>query len=326
MKTRKLGQLEISAMGLGCMGMSEFYGPADHEAGLKTIKRALQLGVNFFDTADIYGRGTNECLLAEALNDTPRHQVMIATKCGIVRDEKNPTVCTVNTTPAYIKQCCNDSLKRLNTDYIDLFYLHRLDQTTPVEESMRALAELVKEGKIRHIGLCEVDADTIRRAHAIHPLTAIQSEYSLWCRTADAILPVCRELNIGFVAYSPIGRGFLSGEVQSSTPFGQNDFRHYAPRFNESNLKSNLQIIEYIKKTAESKQVTPAQLAIAWVLAQGNDIVPIPGTTKIKHLESNLGSLNIVFTKEELAYLNDMTNVIDVKGERYPAQSMKSLK
>ena len=255
----------------------------------------------------------------------PREKVVIATKCGIVRDKDDPAKRSLNTSAGYIKQCCEDSLKRLQTDYIDLFYLHRLDGKTPIEESMQALKKLVEAGKIKHIGLCEVDENTIRCAHKIHSITAIQSEYSLWCREPEAIFPVCHELNIGFVPYSPIGRGFLSGKIKATTQFEKNDFRSYAPRFNESNLKSNLNIIDYIKTMAEKKKITPAQLAITWVLAQGNYIVPIPGTTKIKHLESNLDSLNIKFTHDELDYLNKMTKVIEIKGARYPEQAMKAI-
>lgn len=326
MKTRKLGSLEVSALGFGCMGISEFYGEADHAAGIKTIQRALELGVNFFDTADGYGHGRNEELLAEALQDTPRDQVIIATKCGMVRDKTNPMIRSLNTSPAYIKEACEASLKRLNTDYIDLFYLHRLDGVTPIEESMKALVELVAAGKIRHIGLSEVDADTIRCAHAIHPITAVQSEYSLWSRGQEqTVIPICAALNIGFVAYSPLGRGFLTGKITASTVFGENDFRHYAPRFAENNLKSNLQLVTQLERFAKDKNCSVAQLALAWLLAKEGAIVPIPGTTKVAHLESNVAAVKVELSSAEVAMLDRLTAEFQVHGERYPEQTMKQL-
>lgn len=326
MKTRKLGTLDVSALGFGCMGISEFYGDPKREAGLITIRRAVELGVNFFDTADGYGYGSNEELLAEALKDTPRDKVIIATKCGMVRDPSNPTVRTLNTSPAYIKQACESSLKRLNTDYIDLFYLHRLDGITPIEDSMNALVELMAAGKIRHIGLSEVNADTIRRAHAIHPITAIQSEYSLWSRGQEnAILPLCHEFNIGFVAYSPLGRGFLTGQITSSTVFGANDFRHYAPRFAEHNLASNLQLVTRLETFAKEKNCSVSQLALAWLLAKNNSVVPIPGTTKVAHLENNVNAVKVDLSSEDVSMLDKITAEFEVHGERYPEQTMKQL-
>lgn len=327
MKTRKLGSLEVSAIGFGCMGISEYYGDADHEGGRATIRRALTLGVNFLDTADGYGHGKNEELLGEILQETTRDKVIVATKCGFVRSQTDPRSRSINTTPDYIKAACENSLRRLSTDYIDLFYLHRLDQKTPIEESMQALSELVRAGKIRHIGLCEVDAETIRRAHAIHPLSAIQSEYSLWSRGQEKeIIPVCEELGIGFVAYSPLGRGFLGGEMTSASSFGTNDFRHFAPRFEASNLQSNLELVTQLNKVAAEKNCTLPQLSLAWLLAKGETIVPIPGTKKIGHLENNVGAVNVELTRAEVEMLDKMTAAFEVQGERYPEQIMRTMK
>ncbi len=319
-----LGKLKVSSLGLGCMGMSEFYGTTNHAESIQTIRKAYDDGITFFDTADVYGFGENERLIAEALGHV-RDKVVIATKCGIVRDKTNPMVRGVNGKPDYIKKACEESLQRLGTSYIDLFYLHRVDPATPIEESMTAMAELVKEGKIRHIGLSEVDAATIRKAHAIHPITAIQTEYSLWSRGPENdVIPTCRELNIGFVPYSPLGRGFLTGKIKSVGLFEQTDVRRYLPRFEEGNFKSNLEIVTGIEEMAKRKNCTPAQLALAWVLAQGNDIVPIPGTKRIQYLEENIASTNVKLDESDLEFFNNIAPVNIAKGERYAEATMKA--
>lgn len=324
MKTRKLGDLEVSVLGLGCMGMSEFYGETNWEESINTIHRAYDLGINFFDTADVYGYGDNEKLLGEAVKDI-RDKIIIATKCGIVRDKSDPTARGVNGKPEYIKKACEESLRRLNTDYINLYYLHRIDSSTPIEESMHALADLVKEGKIRYIGLSEADADIIRRAHAIHPVTAIQTEYSLWSRGPEVdIIPLCKEIGVGFVPYSPLGRGFLTGKIKAPDLLDQNDFRRNLPRFQDENFKSNLQIVTRVEEIAEEKGCTPAQLALAWVIAQADNIVPIPGTKRIKYLEENVAAVDISLNKSEVEHLNEIAPINIAKGERYASSAMKA--
>lgn len=323
MKKKKLGQLEVSALGLGCMGMSEFYGQIDESRSLQTIQRAFELGMTFFDTADMYGYGHNEELVGKAIKGF-RDKIILATKFGIVRKKEDPQFRQVNGKPAYVKQQCESSLKRLGVNAIDLYYQHRLDPDTPIEETVEAMAELVKEGKVRYIGLSEASPEMIRRAHAVHPITALQSEYSLWSRgPEEAVLSVCKELNIGFVAYSPIGRGFLSGKIKSHKNFDSADFRRFLPRFQEENMEHNLKIVKIVEEMARHKNCTPAQLALAWVMAQGEHIVPLFGTTRPEHLSENLGSLEVKLTPEELETLNQKVPPRFAKGERYAAAVMQ---
>lgn len=318
MQKRKLGQLEVSSLGLGCMGMSEFYGPADEKHSIQTIQRAFELGINFFDTADMYGFGSNEELLGKAVKSF-RDKIVIATKCGIVRKKEDPHSMQINGKPAYVKQQCESSLKRLGVSIIDLYYQHRVDPDTPIEETVQAMADLVKAGKVRHIGLSEATPEAIRRAQAVHPITALQSEYSLWTRgPEEEVLNTCKEFNIGFVAYSPIGRGFLSGKITSPQDLPLNDFRRLLPRFQEDNLEQNLKIVKCIEKMAASKSCTPTQLALAWVLSQSSSIVPIFGTTRQEHLQENIDCLNVHLNSEELKQLNEMIPPGSAHGERYP--------
>jgi len=326
MNKRKLGQgLEVSPLGLGCMGMSEFYGPRDDAQSLQVLERALELGVTFLDTADMYGRHHNEELLGTFLRNR-RDQVCLATKFGIVRQDDVAYDRTVNNSPAYARSSCEASLKRLGTDHIDLYYVHRVEQDRPIEEVMGALSDLVTEGKIRHIGLCEVSPQTLRRAHAVHPITAVQTEYSLWTRDVeDEILPTCRELGIGFVPYSPLGRGFLTGTFTTQTTFSADDFRGSMPRFRGENLAINQSIVEKVKTMASAKGCSPAQIALAWLLAQGDDVVPIPGTKRIKYLEENWASVDVKLSSDEVVSLGKAMEQTQVVGERYTEAGMIGL-
>lgn len=321
MRYKSLGnsKLKVSALGLGCMGMSEYYGPATEEDASATLLKAYELGINFFDTANIYGQGHNEKLLGRVFQGI-REKIIIATKCGIVRKSDEPDYRGLNGSPAYIQASCEASLKRLNTECIDLFYLHRLDPATPIEVSVEAMAQLIKQGKVRYIGLSEVDVDILRRAHAVHPITALQSEYSLWTRSPEKIvIPACQELNIGFVPYSPIGRGFFSGKLTDTKSLAQDDFRRKLPRFEEKNMQANLKLLRGISEIATLKGCTPAQLALAWVLAQGEHIVPIPGTKRQRYLEENVAALDVVLTEQDLQAIDGIATSDAVKGERYAA-------
>ncbi|MGG1292014.1 aldo/keto reductase [Bacillus smithii] len=326
MQKRKLGnfRLEVSALGLGCMGMSDFYSGRDDNESIKTIHRALDLGVTLLDTADMYGVGKNEELVGRAIKGR-RDQVIIATKFGNVRAEDG-TFLGVNGRPEYVKQACEASLRRLGVDYIDLYYQHRVDPNTPIEETIGAMADLVREGKVRYIGMSEAAPETIRRAHAVHPITALQTEYSLWSRDVeDEILPTCRELGIGFVAYSPLGRGFLTGKIQKFEDLEEDDYRRHSPRFQGENFQKNLDLVQQIRKIASEKGCQPSQLALAWLLAQGQDIVPIPGTKKIPYLEENLKALDISLTDDDLARINQVAPQGVAAGERYPEEVMKGV-
>ncbi|MET3805897.1 aryl-alcohol dehydrogenase-like predicted oxidoreductase [Nakamurella sp. UYEF19] len=320
MKTRKLGpELEVSALGLGCMGMSEFYGRGDDVESTATIQRALDLGVTLLDTSDVYGPHTNEVLVGKAIAGR-RHEVVLATKFGIMRDPADPTARGVNGSPEYVKAAAEASLTRLGVDHIDLYYQHRPDPNTPVEETIGAMAELVQEGKVRYLGLSEVTADTLRRAHATHPIAALQTEYSLWYRDVEAeILPTARELGVGFVPYSPLGRGFLTGAVSGVEDLDDDDFRRANPRFQGDNLVENQRIVELVRELAAQKSVTPAQLALAWVLGQGHDLVPIPGTKRRRYLEENLAAVDIELSAADLDQIGRA--VPAAVGARYAATS-----
>ncbi|MGD0483155.1 MAG: aldo/keto reductase [Gemmatimonadales bacterium] len=327
MDTRTLGTqgLTVTALGLGCMGMSEFYGAADEVESVATIHRALDLGIAFLDTADMYGPYRNEELVGKALRGR-RDRVVLATKFGIVRSATDPSVRGVNGRPEYVRQSCEGSLKRLGTDHIDLYYQHRVDTMVPIEDTVGAMAELVREGKVRFLGLSEAGAATIRRAHAVHPITALQSEYSLWTRDPEPeILPTLRELGIGFVAYSPLGRGFLTGRIRSADDLAPDDFRRNSPRFQGENFRKNLELVERVEALARSRGVTAGQLALAWVAAQGRDIVPIPGTTRRKHLEENVAAMDLVLLPQELDALNSAVPPGAASGLRYLQAAMGSL-
>lgn len=320
MQHRKLRELTVSALGLGCMGMSEFYGEADEQESIRVIHRALDLGVTFLDTADMYGVGRNEELVGRAIRGR-RDEVVLATKFGNVRGPNGERL-GINGRPEYVRQACDASLKRLGVDHIDLYYQHRVDPDTPIEETVGAMAELVQAGKVRFLGLSEASAATLRRANAVYPITALQSEYSLWTRDPEEeVLPTCRELGIGFVAYSPLGRGFLSGQFRSPEDLPADDFRRHNPRFQGENFQKNLRLVEAVQDMAREKGCTPSQLALAWLLAQGNDIVPIPGTKRVKYLEENLGALDVHLNADDLAQLEAVFPLGAAAGERYPDMS-----
>ena len=324
MKMRTLGSKgpRVSAIGLGCMGMSEFYGPGDDKESTATIHRALELGVTLLDTADMYGPFKNEELVGKAIKDR-RDKVFLATKFGIVRNPSNPTLRGVNGKPEYVRTSCDASLRRLGVDVIDLYYLHRVDPETPIEETVGAMSELVKKGKVRFIGLSEASAKTLRRAYKVYPITALQTEYSLWTRDPEEdILATCRELGIGFVAYSPLGRGFLTGEIKRIEDLAQDDFRRHSPRFQGENFQRNLDLVKRVEDIASQKGCTPSQLALAWVMAQGEDIVPIPGTKRRKYLEENAAAVDIILTKEELGRINEVVPRGAASGTRYAESAM----
>ncbi|QRZ14316.1 aldo/keto reductase (plasmid) [Paracoccus methylovorus] len=325
MQHRMLGtDLSVSAIGLGCMGMSEFYGPRDDAESLAVLRRSVDLGLDFLDTADTYGPHHNEELIGRFLADS-RADVKIATKFGIVRKPGEYTR-TIDNSADYMRRACEGSLKRLGVDQIDLYYVHRINRERPIEETMEALAALKREGKIGHIGLCEVSAETLRRAHAVHPVTAVQTEYSLWTRDVEAeILPTCRELGIGFVAYSPLGRGFLTGRFQAGSQFEEGDFRATLPRFAPENAATNGALVDVVRGIAAEKGCTPAQVALAWLLAKGDDIVPIPGTRQIKYLEENAAAASIELGEAERIALEQALSGLPVSGERYTAEGMKGV-
>jgi aryl-alcohol dehydrogenase-like predicted oxidoreductase len=327
MNTRKLGTLEVSALGLGCMGMSAFYGSADEGEAIATIRRALELGINFIDTAQLYGPLTNEELVGKAVGGH-RDEYVIATKFARRMDQATPgdmsTVGAVDGSAAHVRSSIEGSLKRLGTDHVDLFYQHRVDPNVPIEETVGAMAELVAEGKVLHIGLSEAAPETIRRAHAVHPITAVQTEYSLWTRDPEAeVLPTCRELGIGYVSYSPLGRGFLSGRFSSPDDLEADDFRRSGPRFTGANLDANLKLAAKVAELAEAKGVTPAQLALAWVLAQGDDIVPIPGTKRRTYLEQNAAAVDIDLSAEDLERID--SELPEVAGDHYNEAGMAAV-
>lgn len=317
--------LQTSRLGLGCMGMSEFYGKRNDDDSIHVIHRAYDLGIRFFDTADIYGPYTNEELVGKAIKGF-RNDITLATKFGIVRNPDDPSKRGINGKPEYLRASCEGSLKRLGVDTIDLYYLHRKDPDTPIEDTVGAMARLVEEGKIRAIGLSEVNEETLRKAHSVHPVTALQSEYSLWTRDPeDGALQTCRELGIAFVAYSPLGRGFLTGQIRSFDDFEPDDYRRHSPRFQGENFDKNLQLVKKIEELAQQKGCTAAQLALAWVLAQGDDLFPIPGTKHVKYLEENIGALDVQLTQSELAEIDAIVPKGVASGSRYPEAMMKSL-
>jgi len=326
MEKRKLGTegLEVSTIGLGCMGMSEFYGETDDNESLKVLHRALELGVNFWDTSDMYGPFKNEELIAKALKGK-RSQIVLATKFGIVRNLQTGAR-LINGSPEYVKAACEASLKRLQTDYIDLYYQHRVDVNTPIEDTIGAMADLVKEGKVKYIGMSEAAPNTIRRAHSVHPVSALQTEYSLWTRDAEPeIIPALKELGIGFVPYSPLGRGFLTGKINSANDLSESDFRRNTPRFQKENFDKNMRLVSYVKLVAQERDVTAGQIALAWVLSKGNDFVPIPGTKRIKYIEENAASVNVKLSDDEIKKLDEVFHHGSAAGLRYPETAMKTI-
>ncbi len=323
MEQRTLGieGVTSSAQGLGCMGMSEFYGSADEDEAIATIHRALELGVTLLDTADMYGFGDNEVLVGRAIADR-RDEVVLATKFGIVRDREDPRNRSINGRPDYVLAACDASLRRLGVDHIDLYYQHRVDHDVPIEETVGAMASLIEAGKVRYLGLSEASAETIRRAHAVHPIAAVQSEYSLWSRDIeDEVLPAMRELGIGLVAYSPLGRGFLTGQIRSPADFEDGDFRRYNPRFQGENFARNLELVDRVREIAGEHQATPGQLALAWVLAQGRDVVPIPGTKRRAYLEENVQACELTLSPDDLRRIDDAAPAGAAAGDRYPDMS-----
>jgi aryl-alcohol dehydrogenase-like predicted oxidoreductase len=331
MQFRTLGNNgpRVSAIGLGCMGMSDFYGNRNDEESLRTIHHAFDKGINFVDTADMYGPHTNERLLGKAIREWRggnRAQLVIATKFGIVRDPANPSARGYNSSPAYVKTACDASLQRLGIDVIDLYYQHRVDPNTPIEETVGAMAELVQAGKIRHIGLSEASPETLRRAAKVHQIAALQSEFSLWTRDYEEThFPLCRQIGTAFVAYAPLGRGFLTGAIKKFEDLPQEDFRRKSPRFQGDNFQKNLDLVHKIETLARKKGCTPGQFAIAWVMAQGEDIVPLPGTKHTRYLDDNLGALQVSFTPEELREIDQIAPCGVAVGERYPASTMPSI-